>query len=96
VPTREERIATWGYDPIADVEKLKLVISKCNEHPGKVKLAVVLAAGLVALVAADVAGWKSARARGRNDARISALVRAALSATPSQIRVAVSRLFTLT
>jgi hypothetical protein len=51
---REEAIAFWGYDPQADIEKLDAVIDRFQRQPAVVRIALLLALGLVALA---VGAW---------------------------------------
>jgi len=75
---REELIRLWGYDPVADVERLDAVISTFKHLPWPVKVALAIALGLVFLGVGDALGWEWVIDLGRQQLAATVIAEAAL------------------
>jgi protein-S-isoprenylcysteine O-methyltransferase Ste14 len=70
---RRELIELWGYDPAEDVEKLNRTQAWLADQHAVVRVALLIAAALVALAAADLTPW-SVPDHIANDRQIALLV----------------------
>jgi hypothetical protein len=75
---RPDLIELWGYDPAADVDKLRSLIARFSRLPVPVRAAFVIAGGLVMLAVGDALGWGWVNDLGSQQVATTVLAEAAL------------------